>query len=303
MDLAVAVIVFNRPRHAARLLATLEQVKPNKLFVIADGPREGGADDAKCAEVRALFDRVPWDCQVFRNYSEKNLGCGPRPATGISWVFEHVDEAIILEDDCVPDLTFFPYCQELLKRYRDDNRIMQISGNNFQFGSRSFPSSYYFSNFFHCWGWATWKRAWTHFSHEMTDWNNLDKDVFLRSIINDPAFVKSWKKTFDYAASAGRNHIWDYPWLYSCWRQKALCVLPAHNLVSNRGFDDEGGTHTHGKSRYMDMVIAPLEFPLKHPDRKVADIPSDNYTQKTMFNNTLRYRLKRRLYMMLGKEL
>src|SRR5262249_54066021 len=139
MDTAVAVIVFNRPEVTARVVNEIARAQPSRLFVIADGPRDDRPGEAeKCAATREVIERVDWSCEVLKNYSDVNLGVGFRPATGIRWVFEHVDRALIFEDDCVPNQTFFRYCDELLEKYRDDERVMHISGDNWNFGEGPF---------------------------------------------------------------------------------------------------------------------------------------------------------------------
>ncbi len=154
----VALIIFNRPDTTERVFAEIAKARPPKLFIIADGPREDRPGEAeRCASARAIVDRVDWNCEVQKNYSDVNLGCGARPATGISWVFDQVEEAIILEDDCIAHPTFFRFCDELLEKYRDDERIMHIAGNNFQFGNQRTSFSYFFSHHNICWGWASWR--------------------------------------------------------------------------------------------------------------------------------------------------
>lgn len=168
MSTPIALIIFNRPDLTIRVFSKIARAKPKTLFVIADGPRSDHPGDIKkCAEARSIIESVDWDCTVHKNYSDINLGCGRRLASGISWVFEKVEEAIILEDDCLPHPTFFRFCKELLERYRDDERIMQINGQNFQHKSMRTSYSYLFSYSNNCWGWATWRRAWQHFDMEM----------------------------------------------------------------------------------------------------------------------------------------
>ena len=160
MDAPVAFIIFNRADTAARVFAEISKAKPSKLFVIADGPRPARPGEAeKCAAVRAMIDKVDWECEVLKNYSDVNLGCGARVASGISWVFEHVDRAIILEDDCVPHRSFFRFCGELLEEFLVDERVMMINGHNpfFQVQNRSY--SYTFSRLGIAWGWATWAQS------------------------------------------------------------------------------------------------------------------------------------------------
>ena len=178
-NVPIAVIIFNRPTEAEQLLRVIRQVQPNQLFVIADGSRANKADDLElCKATRSIFDHIDWNCQVFRNYANENLGCGLRPATGISWVFEHVEEAIILEDDCLPDLSFFQFCQELLEKYRYDQRVMHIAGSSYSIRDEEQPDSYVFSRYTLSWGWATWRRAWQHYDFDMTKWDSLQKTSF-----------------------------------------------------------------------------------------------------------------------------
>jgi hypothetical protein len=168
MDIAVALIIFNRTDTTKKVFEVLRQVKPAKLLVIADAPRHNYPDDIeKCAATRQIIEQVDWNCQVIKNYSEKNLGNKLRISTGLNWVFEQVEQAIILEDDCLPHPSFLPFCEDLLDKYQDDQRIMTRSGNNFQFGRKRTEYSYYFSRYTLIWGWATWRRAWQHYDAEM----------------------------------------------------------------------------------------------------------------------------------------
>ena len=157
----VAFIIFNRPDTTARVFAEIAKARPPKLLVVGDGPRanrDGEAD--RVAEARAIIKNVDWPCEVLTNFSTPNLGCKKRVSSGIDWIFEQVEEAIILEDDCLPDPSFFQFCEEMLARYRHDDRIAMISGDNFLFGQVPVPESYYFSRYCHIWGWASWRRAW-----------------------------------------------------------------------------------------------------------------------------------------------
>jgi hypothetical protein len=146
--------------------------------VIADGPGSG-EDLVKCEAARKIINQVSWDCEVLTNYSDVNLGCKKRISSGLDWVFKQCDEAIILEDDTLPHSTFFRFCSELLERYRDDQRVMMICGQNLQFGRKVNPYSYYFSRCPHIWGWATWRRAWNHFDLKMKSWPALRNTSWL----------------------------------------------------------------------------------------------------------------------------
>jgi hypothetical protein len=278
MRTPVAFIVFNRPEKTARVFAEIAQAKPRKLFVIADGPRPHCLRDvAQCSAVRKIIDQVDWECEVLQNYSEVNLGCGRRPATGISWVFEHVEEAIILEDDCVPRPTFFRFCEELLEKYRDDWRVMMIGGFN-MYPNRS-PYSYRFSRVPACvGGWAAWRRAWQYWDGQMTLWPLLRDTPWLLDIMEDPRAIASWQKIFERAyTESSHADYWDYQWMFACWAQSGLAILPTTvNLLSNIGFDAEA---THTKSANDSRANLPtgeMIFPLQHPPYMMRDRETDH---------------------------
>ena len=157
----VALFIYNRPDLTQTVFEAIARAKPKRLLVVADGPRFS-EETEKCNQARDVIDGVNWECEVLTNFSDKNLGCGRRVASGIEWVFSEVEEAIFLEDDTLPAASFFPYCQALLEHYRHDERIMTINGNNFQSGQSRTDYSYHFSKYCACWGWASWRRAWIH---------------------------------------------------------------------------------------------------------------------------------------------
>lgn len=292
----VAFIIFNRPESTRRVFAAIRAARPQQLFVIADAPRpHHPADLARCAATRAIIDEVDWDCAVFKNYAEQNLGCGLRPASGLDWVFEQVETAIILEDDCLPDATFFPYCTELLTRYQDDERIGHISGNNFQFGQQRGEYSYFYSRYTHHWGWATWRRAWQHFDYDLRKWPDLRHTDWLDRLLDTPAAVNYWRQIFDEVYRGDKLHIWDYQWTFACWLSDRLCILPQVDLVSNIGFNAEG-THTVRQNQFANLPLASIQLPLLHPPAIIRDRAADLFIQSSKFNLDLWSRLKRKLY-------
>lgn len=280
MNAPVALLLFNRPDTTARVFAEVRRAKPPKLFLIADGPRPNAvADGERCAAARAVVENVDWDCEVQRNFSDINLGCGQRPVTGIAWVFEHVDRAIILEDDCVPHPTFFRFCDELLDRYAEDECVMHVAGNNFQLGHRRGPYSYYFSRHNICaGGWATWRRAWQHFDFEITRWPGLRNTPWLQDILGEPRYVDQWKRIFDEARAHGKTaDYWDYQWTFNFWAQSGLAVVPNVELLSNIGFREDG-THTkQADDKWANVSTAPIEFPLRHPPHMTPDAAADRF--------------------------
>jgi hypothetical protein len=277
----VALIIFNRAELTRKVFGIIAAARPEKLFIIADGPRIGNEDDVqKCEATRKVVENVDWDCEVHRNYSDVNLGCGVRPASGISWVFEHTDRAVILEDDCIPDPGFFRFCDELLERYKDDERVMQINGMNFQIGERRTEDSYYFSRFPLTWGWATWKRAWDHYDYGISQWADLRKTDFPMQITGNEDATTYWRHNFEDAwqkVQAADYHAWDYQWTLIFWTQNGLSVSPRDNLVSNIGFGEEA-THTKSKNNvfgYSPLVA--MEFPLTHPANMLPNIAADQF--------------------------
>jgi hypothetical protein len=254
-------------------------------LVIADGPRaDRPGEPEKCAAARAVVENIDWDCEVLRNFSEVNLGCGTRPASGISWVFQNVEEAIILEDDCLPHPAFFRFCDELLERYRDDERVMMISGNNFQDGEKRTSDSYYFSRYAHTWGWATWRRAWQLYDFEIMSWPELRETNWLLDMLGDEQSAAFWRDTFD---SLGKSpDIWDYQWTFACWAQNGLAILPNGNLVSNIGWGEEA-THTRDRNNpAANLPTESLQFPLDHPAYMVRNRQADDYTFRKHFGGT-----------------
>jgi cephalosporin hydroxylase/Flp pilus assembly protein TadD len=283
----VCLIIFNRPDTTKKVFDAIRQAKPPKLLVIADGARADRPEEAeKCAAARAIINQVDWDCEVLTNYSDVNLGCRDRVASGLDWVFQLVEEAIILEDDCLPHPTFFRFCEKLLERYRHDQQIMVISGNNFQFGRRSSQYSYYFSRYNHTWGWATWRRAWQHYDNEMKLWPQVRDTNWLKDILKDDWAVSSWSKSFQNVYEGGFS-IWDYRWTFACWIHQGLSILPNVNLVSNIGFGAEA-THTKRVSRLANMQTEEMIFPLQHPSFVIRDEQADDFTEQTLFSGTSR---------------
>ena len=290
----VAFIIFNRPDTTEKVFAEIARARPPKLLVIADGPRATRAGEAeRCAATRAIIGRVDWPCKVVTNYSDVNLGCKNRVASGIDWVFEQVPEAIILEDDCLPHPTFFRFCEELLDRYRDDERISQIGGTNFQFGRNSAQASYYFSRYNHIWGWASWRRAWRNYDRNAAIWPKMRDERRLRTVVPKAGEQRFWSGVFE-AVYRGRIDTWDFQWVLASWAQGMVSVIPEVNLVSNIGFGNNA-THTHGASIYAAMAVSPVAFPLRHPQIVLPDFEADARTAKGMFSDSLIARVMRKV--------
>ncbi len=284
MSTAVVFIIFNRPNTTEKVFEMIRQFKPSQLLVIADGPRPHfPADVEKCLATRKIIEQVDWNCQVLKNYSDKNLGLKRRISSGLNWVFDQVEEAIILEDDCLPHPSFFPFCEELLDKYRHDQRIMTISGNNFQFGRRRTEYSYYFSRYALIWGWATWRRAWQDNDIDMKHWVSVRDGNWLRDILDDSRAVKYWSRIFQNCYD-GKINSWAFTWTFTSWIQHALSILPNVNLVSNIGFSADACNTRDIYSPFANHHTEAMEFPLNHPPFRVRDAQADKFTQRTLFD-------------------
>jgi hypothetical protein len=290
----VAFLIFNRPEQTQVVFEAIRKAQPAQLLVVADGPRaDRPGEAALCAKTRAIIDQVDWNCEVLTNFSDVNLGCKHRVSSGLDWVFNTVEAAIILEDDCLPHPTFFQFCQELLDRYWHDQRIMTISGNNFQFGRRRTNDSYYFSRYNHCWGWASWRRAWQFYDIDMKPWTTVKNGNWLKDILQQRDAIANWERRFQ-AVYDHQIDTWDYQWTFACWIQSGLTILPNVNLVSNIGFGI-GASHTNEQSSLANLSIEAMLFPLQHPNFVIRNAQADEFTQKQIFQASLASRFKSKL--------
>lgn len=300
----VIFIIFRRPEKTRRVFEVIREAQPRKLFVVADGPHAGNAEEARqCEQARSVVEDVDWDCEVYRNYADENMGCGLRPATGITWAFEHVDRAIILEDDCIPDPSFFPFCEELLEYYADTPQVMHINGNTYGLDQRDWNEySYGFCNYPQAWGWATWKDAWEKFEFEIPTWPAFRDAGMLNDLDGGECCagerIRKWDRVYD-----GRDpDIWDYQWHYEVMRRSGLAVVPEVNLVSNIGFG-EGATHTRESEKSKNSLETKrISIPLRHPpflvpSRKINDKYRSKMTEKKTIN-----KIKRSVKNVLGIE-
>ncbi len=290
----VALIIFKRPDTTAKVLAAIREAKPPKLFVIADGPRIDRPDEIeKCAAARAIIEQIDWECEVIKNYSDTNLGCAKRVSSGIDWVFSHVEEAIILEDDCVPHPSFFRFCEELLERYRYDTRIAAICGDNSFVGSQRTNYSYYFSRYNPCWGWASWRRAWQNYDLYMRLWPEIRSQGFLKDILKDDLAVKYWDNLLEAIYKNPLGITWDYQWTFACWLHNCVSIVASVNLISNIGFGIDSTHFTDDKrSLYENLPTTEIQFPLKHPPFVIPDYQADKFKEKYDYQITYKRQLK-----------
>ena len=277
----IAFCIFNRPEPTSRVFEAIARQRPSKLLIIADGPRDDRPkEDFLVAQTRAIVEKVDWNCDLITNLSDSNLGCRNRMATGLTWAFEQVEELIILEDDCLPDDSFFEYCQTLLRMYRDRPEVMMISGNNFQPKSRT-NHSYFFSNYSHIWGWASWRRAWQQYDVDMQDWPQVRAEKCIAEHLDSQREYEFWRDIFD-QQHANAIDTWDFAWAYTCMKQGGLTILPNVNLVSNLGFGADA-THTMDINSPLSNLPTESISRLEHPETIERNNIADQWTFQNIF--------------------
>ena len=283
----VALLIHRRPDTTSRVLESIREARPPRLLVIADGAREGVPDEAElCRETRGVIETVDWDCEVDTNYSDENLGMKDRTESGLDWVFSKVEEVIFLEDDTLPDPTFFPFCDELLERYRSDERVMSVSGNNFQFDRLASTDSYFFSRHSLTWGWATWRDAWAHRDPEMSAWPELRDRGWLREILSERYAVEYWSHVLE--KTYRDRDTWDRAWQLACWLRGGLHAIPNCNLVSNIGFrEDATSTRSEAEPLVGNLPTEPMGFPLRHPAEVSRQAEADTELNGVLFGGTV----------------
>lgn len=282
LEAPILFLVFNRPDNTRAVLEQIRKARPGVLYVAADGPRPDIEGEAEaCQQVRQLvLSGITWPCELKTLLRDTNLGCRLAVSSAIDWFFKHVEEGIILEDDCLPDVSFFCFCQELLRRYREDCRVMMICGNNFQPVSRG-NCSYFFSRYLQIWGWATWRRAWSTYDVSMRGWPHFRKRKEMMAFMQHSTARRA-RRMFDDASKPSYS-AWDAQWCFACWSHQGLCIMPRMNLVTNIG---STGTHMKVYDPQMHVAAHCMPFPLQHPQSVCPDEDADRYTEQYVFLRT-----------------
>ncbi|MFN5193459.1 MAG: hypothetical protein ACK5E6_03405 [Cyanobacteriota bacterium] len=272
----VLLLAWRRPDCTRRVIDALRVAQPSRLYVACDGASAQRNGEAELVQATRdlIATAVDWPCQVLRLYSDVNQGCRVGVSRAISWFFDHEEEGLVLEDDCVPHADFFHYCATLLERYRHDTRVWCISGTNHQHGHWRGDGSYYFSRYNHCWGWASWRRCWQHYDGELSRWPVLRDSGLLAGVFDDPMEAAWWGVIWDRLLREGRPDSWAYRWTFSCMSQGGLTALPNRNLVANIGFDDRA---SNTRRRRPAMGVEELG-PLRHPSFVLRDRAADRHT-------------------------
>ena len=293
----VLFLMFNRPDTTRQVFEAIRKVRPKQLFIAADGPRDNRPDDIeKCRQTREIVSHIDWDCEVKTLFRESNLSCKYAVSEAIDWFFDNVEEGIILEDDTLPDSSFFFFCQELLARYRTDTRIMHIGGANFQLKKKRGNASYYFSNYNHNWGWATWRRAWKHYDVKLTEYHHFVRSNKIDSIMQNKLQKQYWLDTFN-NTKTGELNTWDHQWTFAIWDNAGISILPNTNLVLNIGFGD-ASTHTRQANRRYSLVTMGNISHIIHPEEVIVDTKADDFTFNIFFKSspTLTNRIRNFMY-------
>lgn len=294
-DTPVLFIIFNRPETTKQVFSAIKVVRPKQLFVAADGPRENkNGENEKCQQAREIVSKIDWPCEVKTLFREKNLGCKVAVSSAIGWFFDNVEQGIILEDDCLPNESFFWYCQELLEKYKNNSRIMCVAGMTYVEKENNPKNySYHFCRVGGVWGWASWRRAWKLYEPEMQSYPQaIEEHIFDDLFVGEKKLKESY---LDWFRNAYRNmYTWDYQWTYTKIINNSINIMPAKNLIRNIGFGTEGSTNTtKPDAKFSEMKQTELKFPLIHPKFIAIDREFNqsnfSYITKTTLSDKLAY--------------
>lgn len=270
----VLFLVFNRPEQTMQVFGQIRLQQPERLFIAADGPRQDRPEEAALCEATrtAVLNSIDWPCEVTTLFREHNLGCGKAVSSAISWFFSQVEEGIILEDDCVPDPTFFSFCTAMLIQHRENKTIMHINGGNYQAGIPRGNASYYYSRYAHIWGWASWRRAWQYYDFTLQRYKHASREGL-------NAFLQSELQ----AIYDNRVDTWDIQWFMTVWFNKGWVVTPNISLVKNIGYGKDA-THTRVIPRWFKKIQYGAITDISHPNSNHINEEADRYTINTLYS-------------------
>lgn len=293
----ILFIIFNREDIARKSFEIIRKRRPSKLYIAADGPRKYKVgEDTLCDLTRKVVENIDWPCVVSRKYREENVGTKINMSEAITWLFENEEEGIILEDDCLPDQTFFIFCEELLCTYRNIDKVKMISGNNFQFGKTYGNESYYFSLLPSIWGWATWRRAWKDYDITMKTYPEFKKSKRIQKMLHDTRMQRFMNRLFEKVYTNQMN-TWAARWIFTIYDKGGVAVLPRVNLVSNVGF---GETATHTKSdTVLDSIKAESIEKIVHPEIISVNEEADRTSFYSIYYRPLHRRIFDKLKVLL----
>lgn len=268
-NVPILFIIFNRPDYAQVVFNEIKKIKPKKLYIAADGPRKCNENDLiNCSKTREIINQINWECEVKTLIRQENLGCKISVSSAITWFFKNELSGIILEDDCLPEQSFFWFCEELLEKYKNNKKVMMISGTSHLFNKAKFKESYFFTNFFGIWGWATWRRAWDLYDINMGGWEDYKKNQKLLNIYKDQSFT-NFIESMCQNAYEGLVNTWDIQWFFSCLKNEGYSIMPKFNLISNIGVL---GTHSDNQTNTQFLPTKPINLKkVVHPQEVILD--------------------------------
>jgi len=295
----VLFLIFNRLDTVKQVFEEIKRAKPKKLYVGADGPRTK-EEKLKTDAVREfILDNVDWDCEVKILFRKKNLGCGRAVSSAISWFFKNEEQGIILEDDCLPDPSFFSFCEELLEKYKNNEQIMHISGDNYQYnGGVKVKESYFFSKYPHIWGWATWRRAWKKHDFKMKKWPKAKDNSNFNHLFDSKEEKERFCWWFD-QMKAFHSSTWDVQWVFTLWSNNGLAIYPNKNLVKNIGFSKTSTNTQVSRGFILQTPLDSMSKRLTHPKEIKRNIAADKVT----FNRWFRRGIVLKLFDILSPNL
>ena len=279
--IAILLIAFNRS-NIKQVFDRIKVVKPRRLYIAVDE----STNDTQCKickETTSIVSHIDWECQVFKLYQEKNQGYDKHCFHSISWFFEQEPEGIILEDDCVPSLSFFGYCTTLLKKFRNDERIGHISGSNYQFGKNRGDGTYYYSNLTHVSGWAGWRRVWQEHCLNENKYDLFNQLDYLSNLPSHAPFQYRWNRLFN-IVNHSNEHFWEVKYAYTNLINNRLSIIPNKNLITKIAYYDKmphaikNHPFTNIKNEEIDHIV--------HPSFICPDIEADLYSQTKEYNTS-----------------
>ncbi len=248
----VLFIVFNRSEQTKKVFEIIKKQKPKKLFISSDGPRNQ-LESVKVMQIREyILNQIDWKCEVFTKFNEINLGCNLGPGTAISWFFSNVSKGIILEDDCLPNESFFEFCSHYLEKFEFDMRVFHIAGNNLlgDYQTKNNSSDFLFSKFNFVWGWASWSNRWNYYDASL---KSYESDEFIDKVFPNKKDQFFWKDIFRRVKTGELDSCWDYQWTFACWKNEGLSLVSSRNLIQNIGFTQDA-THTYNPNPFIEKL-------------------------------------------------
>jgi len=279
-NIPVLILGYNRPFQIKKLINSLRKIKPKKIYISLDGPKKNFEDIKKCKLVKNEVNKINWNCKLKKNYNSNNLGCRLSVSKAIEWFFYNTKFGIILEDDCIPNQSFFDFCHINNQLYKNNKKIFSISGSNFFNGKIN--DDYYFSKYPHCWGWATWSRAWKHYNNKLSFWSKWKKTDSWKSLHTNIIERKYWEKIFD-KVKKDKIDSWAYVWTCSVWKKNGLTIIPKKNLIKNIGFDINATNSLKEEKKHLKVYDLNFKKILNKP--KILEVSkfNDNYVFQNHF--------------------